>query len=603
MTLRSALLRAQDIVRPQETGESDTSGRLWSIADWAFVALPPLVWLVCAWQRRWITDDGLIAARTVREILAGNGPVFNAGERVEANTSALWTWLIAGLSWGSGVSVYKVMMYAGLLLAPLGLLFALLGARKLHRRNSPGRRLVPLGALVVAVLPPFWDFATSGLEESLIFFWLGLCWWLLCGVDRESTNRRVYSTAVVLGLGWLVRPDMLVGTLCFLVGLWFVLRPTWLRSTKLLLTAAALPIAYEIFRMGYYGLLVPNTALVKEASSIHISSGFTYFNNFISPYHLWIPALLIAAVGAVAVNWRRFNQTDTAVVASVAVAALLMLVYVVVIGGDFMHARMLLPGTFMLLCPVSAIPLPSLTAIRRFAVTAVATTGVLAWAVLCAASLRMPQPPGVVPSNGITNERAFWVQRVGVAHPIDGKPYVLAILGNPKDRRSTAWLLANAKTTDPNHPILLIGSTQAELQLPLNEPNRPVGIAGDILGTLGVQTPLDGLVVDVHGLSYALGSHLDPRPNGRVGHDKTADNAWIIAEYSTATTAPDASAADIAAARQALSCSDLSTLIQATSAPMSWNRFWSNVADSFSLNQLRVSNNPAQAATTLCGNG
>lgn len=602
MTFRAALLRAQDLVRPQETGESEAVGRLWSIADRVFIALPPLVWLACAWQQRWITDDGLIAARTVREILAGNGPVFNAGERVEANTSALWTWLIAELTWGSGVSVYKVMMYTGLLLAPLGLLFALLGARKLHRRTSPGRRLVPLGALVVAALPPFWDFATSGLEESLIFFWLGLCWWLLCGVDRESTNRRVYSTAVVLGLGWLVRPDLAVGTLCFLAGFWFVLRPTWLRAAKLLLTAAALPFAYEIFRMGYYGLLVPNTALVKEASSIHLSSGFTYFDNFISPYHLWIPALLIAAVGATAVSWRRFDRRDTAVVACIAAAALLMLLYVVVIGGDFMHARMLLPGTFMLLCPVSAIPLPPLAAMRRFAVTAAATTGVLAWAVLCAAALRMPQPPGVFPANGITNERAFWVQRVGVAHPVDGNPYVLAILGNPLERDTTAWLLANANTADPNHPVLLVRSTQAEAQLALNETERPVGIAGDILGTLGVQTPLNGLVVDIHGLSYALGAHLEPRAGGRVGHDKTAGNAWIVAQYTTASTGPGASPADITAARQALNCGDLRTLIQATSAPMSWNRFWSNVADSFSLTRLRVSNSPTQAESALCGN-
>ena len=47
-----------------------------------------------AWERRWIADDGLIVLRTVRNMLAGNGPVFNAGERVEANTSTLWTFLI-----------------------------------------------------------------------------------------------------------------------------------------------------------------------------------------------------------------------------------------------------------------------------------------------------------------------------------------------------------------------------------------------------------------------------------------------------------------------------------------------------------------------------
>jgi len=31
--------------------------------------------------------------------LAGHGPVFNAFERAEANTSALWPWLLALIGW------------------------------------------------------------------------------------------------------------------------------------------------------------------------------------------------------------------------------------------------------------------------------------------------------------------------------------------------------------------------------------------------------------------------------------------------------------------------------------------------------------------------
>jgi len=55
------------------------------------------------WRQRWIADDGLIEARVVRQILAGHGPVFNPGERVEANTSALWTWLLAAATWASRI--------------------------------------------------------------------------------------------------------------------------------------------------------------------------------------------------------------------------------------------------------------------------------------------------------------------------------------------------------------------------------------------------------------------------------------------------------------------------------------------------------------------
>ena len=51
------------------------------------------------WTRRWMSDDGLIVLRTVRNLLAGNGPVFNVGERVEANTSTLWQYLITAVAW------------------------------------------------------------------------------------------------------------------------------------------------------------------------------------------------------------------------------------------------------------------------------------------------------------------------------------------------------------------------------------------------------------------------------------------------------------------------------------------------------------------------
>ena len=64
---------------------------------------------------------------------------------------------------GQPVDLYTVIIGSGLLLAPLGLLFALLGARELHRRHAPDQVLRP-GALVVVALPPFWDFVTSGLE-------------------------------------------------------------------------------------------------------------------------------------------------------------------------------------------------------------------------------------------------------------------------------------------------------------------------------------------------------------------------------------------------------------------------------------------------------
>src|SRR5919201_6464144 len=61
------------------------------------VMVPMIVILIMGWQHRWIADDGFINFRYVDQIRHGNGPVFNAGERVEAFTSPLWLALLVGL--------------------------------------------------------------------------------------------------------------------------------------------------------------------------------------------------------------------------------------------------------------------------------------------------------------------------------------------------------------------------------------------------------------------------------------------------------------------------------------------------------------------------
>ena len=127
---------------------------------------PVVAFGVAAWQRRWMSDDGYIYLRVVDQVLAGNGPVFNRGERVEAATSPLWLWLISLFSAVlHGVPTSWIAVGLGLLLSLAGLAFAQWGAYRLWQRGKR-RAVVPLGSLVIVALPPFWDFATSGLETG-----------------------------------------------------------------------------------------------------------------------------------------------------------------------------------------------------------------------------------------------------------------------------------------------------------------------------------------------------------------------------------------------------------------------------------------------------
>jgi arabinofuranosyltransferase len=108
---------------------------------WAGVVVVGVLFGWGAWERRWIADDGLIVLRTVRNMLAGNGPVFNAGERVESNTSTLWTYLIYLGGWvGGPVRLEYVALVLALVLSVVGVALAMLGAGRLYAPGLRGRR-------------------------------------------------------------------------------------------------------------------------------------------------------------------------------------------------------------------------------------------------------------------------------------------------------------------------------------------------------------------------------------------------------------------------------------------------------------------------------
>ncbi|MCW2518005.1 MAG: hypothetical protein JWR46_624, partial [Mycobacterium sp.] len=162
------------------------------ISLWLSVLVIGVLFAWGAWQRRWIADDGLIVLRTVRNLLAGNGPVFNAGERIEANTSTVWTYLVTLGAWiGGSVQIEYVVLTLALVLSVAGIVFVMLGTGRLYAPGLRGRKalLLPAGALVYIAIPPARDFATSGLENGLVLAYVGLLWWMMvCWSQAPRVN-------------------------------------------------------------------------------------------------------------------------------------------------------------------------------------------------------------------------------------------------------------------------------------------------------------------------------------------------------------------------------------------------------------------------------
>lgn len=151
-------------------------------------------------------------------------------------------------------------------------------------------------------------------------------------------------------MSWLVRPELaLYGAATIVVLL--VIHRRW----TLLAWAVPLPLLYEIFRAGYYGLLVPNTAVAKSASGSDWKQGWRYALDFANPYWLWliIPIAVIIGIAVFRANGRR---TPLPVIIMVS-CGILHVLYVIRIGGDFMHGRMWLLPLFALVVPIAVVPI------------------------------------------------------------------------------------------------------------------------------------------------------------------------------------------------------------------------------------------------------
>ena len=559
--------------------------RLW---NGSVIVAAVAVFVLLAWQRRWMSDDGLIVLRTVRQILAGNGPVFNIGERVEANTSTLWTAVLVVTGWIPGTSLEWIAVITGLVFSAAGLFLALDGARRLAGPVA-STFVFPAGALVVLALPPFRDFATSGLETGLISLWLGGTWWLLVRLEKGQPFGPLWLMAIVIGLGPLVRPDLALFSLPAIAGLLILSWRNWRRVMGLLASAGAIPLLYQVFRMGYYGLITPNTALVKEASAAMWASGWAYFGDFADPYHLWVPVSVCLLAG-LASGWRKSTNRRLMVLVAVPFTAAVMLaVYVIRVGGDFMHGRMLLPATFCLLLPVMAIKVTKLTFVPIGAV--------VIWAVVAAGWLRTPYTALELPIDErgvVSDERASYVAASGVGHPIKAEDFRLFV---------TMADEANAQLAAHQAPAVLVHQPATGWIAYSSSNGRDV-LSYFNIGGPGMLNPLDVWVHDSIGLVNPVASHSTIKPGLRIGHNKFAGANWEVAGLAEGPTEALAARGqftqdNLDAIRRTLSCPLTKEMLDSVRGSLTFERFWENLVHSVGRSGLRYDREPEKAQT--CG--
>jgi arabinofuranosyltransferase len=562
-------------------------------------AAPVAGFVGAGYAHRWITDDGFIYLRVVRQIRAGNGPVFNAGERVEAFTGTLWVALLTIADLVTPVRLEWLAVVLGLACGAAGLALAISGARRLMLAQDTEPWFVPLGAVVFVALTPVWVFATSGLETGLVFGWLGGCLWMLASWARAPHGRMPLPRTAVLGLGWLIRPELVLFSAAFVL---IVLAGEWQHSdvrrrASVLGVALALPLAYQVFRMGYYGSLVPNTALAKEGSSTNWGRGWRYLQDFAAPYWLWVPMVALLA-GAYLPLVPSLTRRARLTVGAFVTCGVLNGAYMVGVGGDYMHARLLLPGVFALCAPVAVVP-----ATRRHLAAVLAAP----WAFAAVLAFRPAQ----------------YEQRLanGFALPKSAGKVTTNVLGWGEDGPGRSWYEGPAVYYQTG--VLRFARADIDVRHDLE---LPVGTFGGV-GLASYAMGPEFHVLDLHGLADAFTAHLDPTPNTPPyfpplpGHEKPLPAPWIAALVTPAGSRPDAAEfwtasspllapttgrefhEQVAWARAALECQEIVKIRNAASTPLTAGRFADNLLRSFENTRVRIPANPEDAYHRFCGPG
>lgn len=252
--------------------------RIYNALGWLTIAalFASQLWLF----KDFSVDDAFITFRYVRQFVAGNGLVYNIGERVEGYSNFLWVMLLSPAA----------ALNVDLLSAARVLSIALsIGALLLTHRLADASPAPILAPLMLAAYAPFAAWTMGGLETALFAF---LATVSIYAFIREEEREHGAASGLLFGLLALARPE---GILFFGLAIVFRLLRIWTSSiiantsegqidkthasghvrrylsqqdVLRLIGFAALFIPHFLWRLSYYGQPLPNTVYAK-AMGLH----------------------------------------------------------------------------------------------------------------------------------------------------------------------------------------------------------------------------------------------------------------------------------------------------------------------------------------------
>jgi arabinofuranosyltransferase len=447
------------------------------VAIWTVTLLLLVLALAVLVRTAWVCDDAYITFRVADNFVHGYGLRWNVDERVAVFTHPLWLFLFSSVYAITGEAYYTAVF--------LGIGLTLITMLGLAVRVAPGAAAGALALVALLSSKAFVDFSTSGLENPLTH--LLLIVFVLQWARRDDGPRalvRLWASAALalvnrLDLFLLIAPALAAATV---MSAQRIGRVAAIRAAVVGLTPL---IAWMAFSTIYFGFPVPNTAYAKlgtGVSSLALVQQGLYFMGL--GFRFDPVTLLMIAAAPAALAFRR-ARSDWPLV----VGVLLMVAYVIRIGGDFMYGRFLTAPFFVSL----------LILIRVAPRLSWSKAGLTAAAILVVA-LSAPYQPSLLAD-----------AHFGARDPANKN---LETRGIHDERRwyypQTGLLRQEAGAIHPNHPWAYDG-------LNFRAADDRLVVRGNI-GFLGYFAGPRVHIIDPYALADPLLARLPALPNSRIGH-------------------------------------------------------------------------------------
>jgi arabinofuranosyltransferase len=291
-----------------------------------------------AWLNRHVEDDAFITFRYSQHLVEGMGPVWNPDQRVEGYTNFLWMVLMA-IPIGLGCD--PVLPATLLSLAALGLNLWLLFI--ISRRQTESAAKGFWAWLPVAFSHTLLIFSTSGMETALNGLLWTLALWQLQPMLRGNaipSAKGLWLLGFTVALAVLSRPEGgLLAIACGVavcIWLYIARHGIWSKLWHYCAAVALLVLPWVLWKLSYYGHLLPNTFYIKTQSGSW-ATGWQYCLTFLVVTGAWIPEVVIRTTQVI----RRW-QFDVFMIVTGGLAGCFLL-YMLWAGGDYLEFRMMVP--------------------------------------------------------------------------------------------------------------------------------------------------------------------------------------------------------------------------------------------------------------------